>query len=138
MAGSWIVADMLLNPGGAGGKTNAIRTVAVGRSSADGLRKRADRATRCKAAYLQLVQAAPHGEGVTDIAFVIDTRGHLQDIRIAKSSGFDEIDKASMGCAAHWHYFPATQDGKPVEQRWGARIDWRGNTVAVFELALAP
>jgi len=76
----------------------------------------------------------PAGEGVTRLSFRIDVSGYLQDIAVAKSSGSDEIDRASMGCAAHWRYFPATMDAKPVETSWGAEIDWRRSGVAVTEL----
>jgi TonB family protein len=79
----------------------------------------------------------PAGEGVTRLSFRIEVSGRLRDIAVARSSGSDEIDKASMGCASHWHYFPATMDAKPVETSWGAQIDWRRDGVAVTELSPA-
>jgi|HubBroStandDraft_5_1064220.scaffolds.fasta_scaffold13027_2 TonB family protein len=76
----------------------------------------------------------PRAEGTTQLAFLVDVRGRLQDITVTKSSGSDDVDQASTGCAARWKYYPAMQDGKPVETRWSAQIDWRKVDVAVTEL----
>ena len=76
----------------------------------------------------------PGGEGITRLSFLVDASGYLQDIAVARSSGSDKIDKASMGCASHWKYFPATADTKPIAVKWGADIDWRRDGVTVTEL----
>lgn len=76
---------------------------------------------------------SPRGEGATALSFTVKTDGRLEDIAVTKSSGSVEIDKASMGCAAYWHYHPAMADDKPQAQRWGATIDWRADKVVIYE-----
>jgi TonB family protein len=76
----------------------------------------------------------PGGDGTTRLSFWIEVSGRLQDIAVARSSGSDEIDKASMGCASRWHYFPATMNTKPVAAKWGADIEWHPDRVTVTEL----
>ena len=76
----------------------------------------------------------PGGEGTTRLSFRIEVSGRLRDIAVARSSGSDEIDKASMGCASRWHYFPATMNTEPVATKWGADIEWHPDRVTVTEL----
>jgi TonB family protein len=79
-----------------------------------------------------------HGDGNTRLSFVINIEGSIEDIAVIASSGSEEVDKASMGCATHWRYFPKTVDGTPVATKWSAEIDWQGGRDKVIELGPVP
>lgn len=66
-----------------------------------------------------------HAEGTTTLAFTITTNGTVKDIKVEKSSGNKDLDDASVGCASHWLYKPATKDSKAVETLWEANVDWK-------------
>lgn len=63
-------------------------------------------------------------EGTTILAFRIGIDGRLTDIRVAQSSGHQELDDAAVAGARCWRYKPAMKDGKPVEVPWQASVKW--------------
>jgi len=63
-------------------------------------------------------------QGATVLAFRITTIGTVKDIEIAKSSGYDRLDAASVICVSRWSYIPATAHGRAVETPWKAQIVW--------------
>lgn len=70
-------------------------------------------------------------EGTTILAFRIGVDGLLTDIRVAQSSGHQELDDAAVAGARCWRYKPAMKDGKPIEAPWQASVKWQlrgGNT----------
>lgn len=60
----------------------------------------------------------------TELAFFIDENGHVNDVRVAKSSGDTSLDSTLMKCVGAWTYVPPTQDGKPVGVTWGVTFEW--------------
>jgi TonB family protein len=63
-------------------------------------------------------------EGTTVLAFRIGTDGRIKNITIAKSSGHEDFDAASLGCVGRWTYTPAKRDGVAVEVPWQAAVKW--------------
>jgi TonB family protein len=62
--------------------------------------------------------------GRTTVAFTIDIAGTVKDPRIVATSGYDDLDQASLQCVLTWRYTPAMKDGKPVEVPWKTIIAW--------------
>ena len=63
-------------------------------------------------------------KGITQIAFVISEDGHVQDARIAQSSGYAALDEAALTCSERWRYKPAVTNGHPVAAPWKVRVLW--------------
>ena len=64
-------------------------------------------------------------EGTSTLAFHVAVDGHVKDVRIAKSSGHEDLDAAAVGCVSRWTYKPAALDGAAVEVSWGAAVQWK-------------
>jgi protein TonB len=56
-----------------------------------------------------------HQEGVVRLRILVATDGHVADIGIAQSSGFEILDKAALEVVRRWRFQPPTRDGQPVE-----------------------
>ena len=63
-------------------------------------------------------------EGTTELAFTITADGDVTGVTVSKSSGFERLDSAAVGCASEWHYKPAILEGKPVAVSWKAAVRW--------------
>ncbi|MGN6514233.1 MAG: energy transducer TonB [Rhizomicrobium sp.] len=74
----------------------------------------------CDSLYSQRNDLHP----VTGLLATIRLDESLGDIQVAESSGFPDLDKAAVICAASTKYKAATVDGKPVEIRWSFRMAW--------------
>ena len=66
-----------------------------------------------------------HETGAAEVEYHIATDGNVRDVVIARSSGFPLLDNAAIQCASTWKYFPATQDGNPVQIDFISVIYWR-------------
>lgn len=64
-------------------------------------------------------------EGTVLIRYHVGTDGNVKDVAIAHSSGFPWLDGAAVTCTEFFHYFPATQNGKPVEIDRVSQIAWK-------------
>ncbi len=64
-------------------------------------------------------------EGTTTLSFKITAQGAVTQVTVAKSSGNEELDAASVACASTWTYKPATKDGVPFETPWQATVAWK-------------
>ncbi len=53
-------------------------------------------------------------EGQAIVEALVDIDGKVIDVRLAKKSGFNELDQAAMNAARCWTFSPAEQRGKPV------------------------
>lgn len=52
--------------------------------------------------------------GTVILQFYIDANGTVRDVKIAKSSGYAELDDSAMDAAKHWRaLFPATRNKVP-------------------------
>jgi TonB family protein len=64
-------------------------------------------------------------EGTTTLSFTVTSAGTVANLKVAKSSGNADLDDASVQCAVHWLYQPATQYGKPIDVPWQANVSWK-------------
>lgn len=68
--------------------------------------------------------------GETEITFDVSADGALQNVRISKTSGHDDMDAAALACVStHWRYAPAVVDDVPVASpgrkgRIGFSMEW--------------
>ncbi|MGN6514570.1 MAG: TonB family protein [Rhizomicrobium sp.] len=54
-------------------------------------------------------------EGTVRLHIVLDEKGAIHNVSVAKSSGSAVLDQAAVDWVRHhWRYAPATRDGKPV------------------------
>jgi TonB family protein len=65
-----------------------------------------------------------HEKGVTTLSIHVTATGTVADIAVKKSSGSDELDRASIKCAQAWKLHPATQNGIPVEATIERSLRW--------------
>lgn len=56
-----------------------------------------------------------HEEGTVRLRVVITVDGRVKDIAVARSSGFERLDRAALNAVRHWRFSPGTQAGVPVE-----------------------
>lgn len=101
------------------------------RSSQDGVHETTNVSPIAMAAprpHYCLTSAATNDlQGATALAFRIAVDGHPSDIKVATSSGNEQLDTASLQCASNWRYKPAVRNGEPVEVPWQADIVWNMN-----------
>lgn len=79
----------------------------------------------CGGNYYPEVSVRLNEEGTATASFKVMTDGSVSNVTIAKSSGSDRLDAATITCVGHWRYKPATQDGNPVETPWQAAVQWK-------------
>ncbi|MCW2337251.1 protein TonB [Sphingobium sp. B2D3A] len=53
-------------------------------------------------------------QGVVLLALTVGLDGCVEDIRIARSSGFTRLDKAALDAVKRWRWRPTLRDGQPV------------------------
>lgn len=63
-------------------------------------------------------------QGRTSLSFHIMPDGAVQKVSVVQSSGYDDLDQASINCVLPWRYAIATRDGKPVEFEWKTSMTW--------------
>lgn len=56
-----------------------------------------------------------HWEGTVRLRVVITPDGYVKDIAVARSSGFDSLDKSALDTVRKWHFLPGKQAGIAVE-----------------------
>ena len=78
--------------------------------------------------------------GVTNLCFRIEPDGGVRDIQVLQSSGYPDLDQASMSCVSTWRYKPAMNNGQPVEVPWVASVRWclRDNAEAPASCLTSP
>lgn len=69
-------------------------------------------------------------EGSVLVNFDIEEDGWPSQVHIIQSSGSQQLDAVALAAVGGWHFFPATQDGKPTRVRYPFRV--------VFKLRGAP
>jgi periplasmic protein TonB len=79
----------------------------------------------CGGDFYPEVSVRLNEEGTATAAFKVGTDGSVTDVSIAKSSGSDRLDAATIKCVGRWRYKPATQDGAAVEMPWTAAVQWK-------------
>ncbi|WEK46578.1 MAG: TonB family protein [Candidatus Andeanibacterium colombiense] len=61
-------------------------------------------------------------QGTVVLAVVLAPSGEVQEISIAKSSGFDKLDKAALAAVKKWLWTPFKRDGAAVAVRGEVKI----------------
>ena len=56
-----------------------------------------------------------HHEGTVILMILVGVDGTPKDIRVDKSSGFHELDRAAMDAARQWKFNPTIRNGQKVE-----------------------
>lgn len=56
-------------------------------------------------------------QGTVVLMLALGTDGRVADIRLAKSSGYDRLDRAALGAVRHWRWSPTIRDGIAVAVR---------------------
>jgi protein TonB len=78
-----------------------------------------------KGNYYPVSARREHHEGTTIVAIIIGSNGHIDDISVIESSGYDELDKATADAFRTLHFeHPATLDGKAVRVITYQRVQW--------------
>ena len=67
-------------------------------------------------------------QGTIEIEVYVQPNGRVGDARVAKSTGFEELDLAALAEAKrNWRLLPATRDGVPVAQWHRLRVTFKLN-----------
>ena len=63
--------------------------------------------------------------GTTRLSFTVTADGDVENPTVAKSSGFDDLDRAAVQCASSWKYKAAKDtNGQSVSAPWQTDIVW--------------
>jgi TonB family protein len=88
-------------------------------------------------AYYPPAALKAYAQGTTLLAFTVTAEGGVRDINISKSSGNKDLDDASVNCASHWRYKPATKDSVAIEIPWMANVVWKMRAPPETEAAVS-
>jgi protein TonB len=83
------------------------------------------RAHACGSRYYPETAIRLNHEGTTGVTFTVSENGDVTDVTVTSSSGFDDLDHATIPCVMTWKYKPAIREGKPVSSQWSANVVWR-------------
>jgi len=64
-------------------------------------------------------------EGVSELSFMVLADGTVSDVKVAKSSGSEELDDAAADCVKKWHYRPGIKDGQLVDTPLNVSVTWK-------------
>jgi TonB family protein len=64
-------------------------------------------------------------QGTVIVSLIIRTDGSVTDVAVAKSCGMPLLDAAAVAAVATWRYFPATQNGVPINLRYQVAIQFK-------------
>jgi periplasmic protein TonB len=56
-------------------------------------------------------------QGTVYLSVLLDRDGTVAEIVVARSSGFERLDKAALAAVRHWHWSPTIRAGEPVMVR---------------------
>ncbi|TMN71945.1 hypothetical protein CWB85_08780 [Pseudoalteromonas sp. S1727] len=63
-------------------------------------------------------------QGVTILQIELDEHGLITNLRVLKSSGFTELDKAALSNASLWQFHPVMRDNHNVKARFSVPIEF--------------
>ena len=64
-------------------------------------------------------------QGTVRLFVRVDSTGGVAGVKVAKSSGFDLLDRSALEAVKRWRFDPATRNGRPVESRVEIPIEFR-------------
>jgi len=79
----------------------------------------------CGSHYYPPLAIRLNHQGVTVVEFTIEADGSVTNAHVVKSSGYDELDNASIPCTQSWTYRPALLNGKPIATTHTADVIWK-------------
>lgn len=56
-----------------------------------------------------------HEEGIVRLRVLISPSGAVEEIAVARTSGFDRLDRAALDAVRKWRFRPGMQAGQPIE-----------------------
>ncbi len=82
----------------------------------------------CGGRYYPASAVPAREEGVAIVTIWIDEAGKVTNVVVDQSSGFDDLDQATVRCVSEaWHFSPAMLNGTPVASTKRYKIDWKFN-----------
>jgi TonB family protein len=63
-------------------------------------------------------------QGTVTLGFLVDETGHVNESKVAGSSGFTTLDEAARTALAMCTFHPALENGKPVAQWTQVKYEW--------------
>lgn len=78
----------------------------------------------CPIRYYPPAAIRANEEGTVTLTLTVTAQGGVKDLVIQTSSGFKDLDDATLICAKDWQFTPATKNGVPVETSKKYMIDW--------------
>jgi protein TonB len=57
--------------------------------------------------------------------FMVGADGTPTEVKVAQSTGNDELDRIALATARQWRFKPATRDGQPIESRVRLHIEFQ-------------
>jgi TonB family protein len=70
-------------------------------------------------------QLDPADSGTTALKYRILKDGSVGDVAVVVPSGNAHVDELSVRCVGRYRFFPAFQNGKPIEIDWQSEVSWR-------------
>jgi len=78
----------------------------------------------CRTPYPPLAMRLEH-EGTTVLSYTIAEDGTVKNAAVTQSSGFKELDQASLDCLATFHFLPVMQNGQRIAVDSTMKTVWR-------------
>ena len=85
-----------------------------------------DGSKACGANYPQAA-LRKRAEGDTLLSYRIGFDGNTKDFKVLHSSGDADLDQTTIDCASQWKFYPAHENGQPVEIDWTTSVRWRSH-----------
>lgn len=79
----------------------------------------------CDEGYYPPGAVLDNREGDARVSFIITDAGTVKDAQVYSSTGYADLDRATLACVKSWRYKPAMDVGKPVAVPWRAQVSWR-------------
>lgn len=81
-------------------------------------------AEQCKAGYPERARQNKE-EGDIALSALVTAQGKVLDVKIEKSTGFRELDRAAIVAVARCTFVPASKDGSAVESWTTVHYSWK-------------
>ncbi len=106
--------------------TNVVQPPAPPKPAAVAATLAAGRNNNCASKYYPAIAVRLNHEGNTVVTVHIGADGSVTGADVSQSSGFSDLDQASVQCVTNaWHFSPATSNGAPIESTKQDRIVWK-------------
>jgi TonB family protein len=71
--------------------------------------------------------AANSEQGSVVLQALVNSDGKVERMKLAQSSGFDDLDNAALAAVMGWKFVPASRDGKPyLTPKWATvKVDFQ-------------